>query len=356
MTESYHTLTSQNRVSQINSLFATRHGATEFSTQALSSAILGTPGIGKTSTLVRCLNLIPQVIEHEKYNGKTFFTKQLLWLFVGCPSDASIRSLSLSIVKALDEAVGSNNLDYLLKTRYTATSNAATFIKILCLNYHVGLIVIDEIQNAVTVAQRQNRVKPLIRFLTELTNDTGTAIFFSGTPIAETVFESEEYLRRRTRGPRLLPFKPDGAYRNFLKELWRYQVMPITTDLTDKIANQIYDYSGGIPAYILKIFEEAQAQALLRGIDQINSSAIRSAVEHLSIRPPQKIDQGVSISTFGEMILAQDQGESEMSLHVKKRGRRAISRDENDLIVLYKSGNLCHELTKRALIEELPRC
>ena len=74
------------------------------------------------------------------------------------------------------------------------------------------------------------------------------------------MFQSEEYLRRRTRGPRLVPFKPDGAYRVFLEALWPYQYTPEQAVLTDRLANQIYDYSGGIPAYISKLLEEAQAQ------------------------------------------------------------------------------------------------
>lgn len=85
-----------------------------------------------------------------------------------------------------------------MRTHSNAASAVATYIKVLCLTYHVGLLVIGEIQNVVATAQRTNRLKPLIRFLTELTNDSCTAIYFTGTMLAERVFQSEEYLRRRT--------------------------------------------------------------------------------------------------------------------------------------------------------------
>lgn len=257
---SYYTLTSRESVKRMNELFISDGAVGGYGTQAQSGALLGTPGLGKTSTLKRCLMLIPQVIAHEKYLDKPFFCKQVLWLFVECPSDASQKTMAYNIVHALDRAVGSNHLDYLMRTHSNAASAVATYIKVLCLTYHVGLLVIDEIQNVVATAQRTNRIKPLIRFLTELTNDSCTAIYFTGTTLAETVFQSEEYLRRRTRGPRLLPFKPDSAYRGFLQELWPYQYTPEQAVLTDKLANQIYDYSGGIPAYISKLLEEAQAQ------------------------------------------------------------------------------------------------
>ena len=59
--------------------------------------------------------------------------------------------------------------------------------------------------------------------MVELTNDTCTAVYFVGTPEAEDLFVSQEHLRRRTRGMRLLPLKPIGAYRAFLNAIWPYQ-------------------------------------------------------------------------------------------------------------------------------------
>lgn len=46
---------------------------------------------------------------------------------------------------------------------------------------------------------------------------------FVGTPLAEELFLSQEHLKRRTRGLRLLPLKPGALYREFLKVVWAYQ-------------------------------------------------------------------------------------------------------------------------------------
>ena len=78
-----------------------------------------------------------------------------------------------------------------------------------------------------------------------------------------------------------MPFKPDGAYREFLGALWPYQYTPEQAVLTDRLANQIYDYSGGIPAYISKLLEEAQAQALMRGVGRIDRKMIAAAADYL---------------------------------------------------------------------------
>lgn len=368
---SYYTLTSRESVARVNALFVSDGAVNTYGTQAQSGALLGTPGLGKTSTLKRCLMLIPQVIAHEKYLNKPFFCKQVLWLFVECPSDASQKTMAYNIVRALDMAVGSNHLDYLMRSHSNAASAVATYIKVLCLTYHVGLMVIDEIQNVVATAQRTNRVKPLIRFLTELTNDSCTAIYFTGTTLAESVFQSEEYLRRRTRGPRLLPFKPDSAYREFLQALWLYQFTPEQAQLTDKLANQIYDYSGGIPAYISKLLEEAQAQALMQGAAKIDNKLIAAAADYLAIQPPKELDKGTFISDFkppveedGVEALAVHESVSDRPedtgpvkrLYAVQRGRKAAERDRKDLLAALKAGTLRDTLLSLDMIEEVVLC
>ena len=366
MQSTYYTRTSKENVTRINSFFTEGASMSAYGTQPQTGALLGTAGIGKTTTIRKCLSLMPQVIAHERYLDKPFFCKQVLWLFCECPSDASAKTMSYNIVKALDQAVGSNHLDYLLRMRSTATSAVATYIKVLCLTYHVGLIVVDEIQTIVIQAQKTNRIKPLIRFLTELTNDSATAIYLSGTSLAETVFSAEEYLRRRTRGPRLLPFKPDGVYRDFLQQLWPYQYTAGKAVLTDKLANQIYDYSGGIPAYITKIFEEAQVRAIMDGADMINGRYIQSAVDYLSIKPPREYERGNFISDFKvdlqgrsevtEAIEVNISESKEKRLYANPRGRKAQKREERDIICGFKAGTLHEMLLNYGMLEEIVLC
>ena len=365
----YLTRTSLDTVRRINAAFDGTGVGSFYGTQAESGALLGTPGIGKSSTVRRCMAWMPQVIAHEKYRGQNFYCKQVTYLFTECPSDCSIKTLAFNIVKALDFAVGSNHLDYMMNMKSVASSAVSTFLKTLCLTYHVGVILIDEIQNVVETAQRTNRVKPLIKFLVELTNDTSTSIYFIGTPLAETVFSAEEHLRRRTRGLRLLPLRPDGIYRHFLEQIWHYQFTAERAVLTDKLANKLYDYSGGIPSYIIKIFQEAQTQAVMKGRSQIDVSSVQNAVECLNIQPPDKYDRGVYISdveiTDGETAALYD-GEFETvlekvpaqvnRLYSKPRGRKSVARDENDLIIWFKEENLLSLLRSNGMIEELMKC
>lgn len=354
ITSTYNTKSTIESIRQINAVhqdFRTGEAFTRtFSMSAESGSILGVPGIGKTSTVRRCLGLLPQVIIHTEYKGKPFYNKQITHLIVECPSDCSIKTLAYNIAHAIDKAIGSEYFERMSKLKNNSASAIATQIKIICLNHHVGVIVIDEIQNAVTTAEKNKQIKPLIRFLVELTNDACASICFVGTPMAEELFVSQEHLKRRTRGVRLLPIKPGAVYRDFLGVLWSYQYTARRAELTDKLANKIYDYSAGIPAYIVKIFQEAQAQAMLSGSEIINAESIQAAVDYLAIQVPKTFKKGSYISDFTvastsvqpihEMV---DYSEADKEdpqpaprLYAHPRGRKKVQRDATDLLEFLK--------------------
>ncbi len=359
LSSTYSTRTMLEEIQRTNALF---RGSPIYATQPATGSILGVPGVGKSSTIRRSLSLLPQVIEHEKYQGKPFFCKQILYLIVECPSDCSVKTLGLNIAVAIDKAIGSSYAKQLTTLRSAAASAIATQVKVLCLTHHVGLILIDEIQNAVTTAQKNKQIKPLIKFLVELTNDTCTSAFFVGTPIAEELFSSQEHLKRRTRGMRLLPFKPDGAYRAFLQAIWPYQLTPTTAPLSEQLANKLYDHSGRIPAYIIKIFQESQAQALLQGESCISAKTMQRAIERLAIKVPRTFSGGTHISDFEGCPDAEQPTSLDIEdtpapvsrLYAKPRGRKAAPREETDLLLAYQGDNLENYLRTHGLLEEWP--
>lgn len=313
---------------------------TNYATQADSGSILGVPGCGKTATVHRCLSTMPQVIEHMEYQGQPLFCKQILWLHVECPSDCSVKTLGFGIMAALDRAIGSKYLQSTQGLRSASASAIAVQTKILLTNHHVGLLVVDEIQNAVLTARKNRQEKPLLRFLVELTNETMTSIYFVGTPVAEELFVIQEHLKRRTRGIRLAPFKPDGTYLDFVRKIWPYQYTAQMAELTTSIGNKLYDCSGGIPAYVIKIFAESQAQALLTGRSCIDEQTIKRAVEMLAIKVPRTYASGTRISDFeiGGQVSAPPEQEEIPRQYANKRGRKVVQRDDGDLLVAYNNG------------------
>ena len=337
----------------INAYYCSQN--TNYATQADSGSILGVPGCGKTATVRRCLSTMPQVIEHVEYQGQPCYGKQVLWLHVECPSDCSVKTLGFGIMDALDRAIGSKYLQSTQGLRSASASAIAVQTKILLTNHHVGLLVVDEIQNAVLTARKNRQEKPLLRFLVELTNETMTSIYFVGTPIAEELFISQEHLKRRTRGIRLAPFKPDGAYLDFVHKIWPYQYTVQMAELTTSIGNKLYDCSGGIPAYIIKIFGESQAQALIQGRSYIDEKIIQRAVELLAIKVPRTYAAGTHISDFeiGMDPPAPPLEQEEIPRqYANKRGRKAAQRDDGDLLMAYnKSIDLEAHLKENGYLE-----
>ena len=315
--------------------------STNYATQADSGSILGVPGCGKTATVRRCLSTMPQVIEHMEYQGQPCYCKQVLWLHVECLSDCSVKTLGFSIMAALDRAIGSKYLQSTQGLRSASASAIAVQTKILLANNHVGLLIIDEIQNVVMTARRNKQEKPLLRYLVEITNETMTSIYFIGTTLAEELFVSQEHLKRRTRGIRLAPFRPDRAYLDFVCKIWPYQYTAQAAPLTTSICNKLYDCSGGIPAYVIKIFAEAQAQALLAGCNCINEKIIQQAVDLLAIKVPRTHAAGTHISDFEIGVQAPDpppEQEEVPRKYAVKRGRKAAQRDDGDLLIAYNNG------------------
>ena len=149
-----------------------------------SGSILGVPGIGKSSTIRRCLRQIPQVIRHSQYGDSKLYCNQVTWLMVECPGDCSVKTLALNIIEAIDRAIGSSYSDLNQRVaRLPSASVLATRVKILCLTHHVGLIVIDEIQNAILTASRNKQSKALIKFLVELSNEALYQHLLCGHPV-----------------------------------------------------------------------------------------------------------------------------------------------------------------------------
>ncbi|WP_373261868.1 AAA family ATPase [Hungatella hathewayi] len=331
----------------------------EYSTQSYSGALLGVPGIGKSSSIRRSLSLMPQVIIHTNYNGFSMYQKQIIYLCVECPCDCSVKTLAASIIMAIDQAIGSDYFEDMVKNkRLTSASALAMKVKIACLNHRIGIIVIDEIQNAVITAEKTRQLKPLIKFLVELTNETCVSICFTGTLEAEEIFTSQEHLMRRTRGYRLLPLKPDKSYYDFLSAIWNYQWVLGRNEIKEKIANAIYDYSGGIPSYIIKIFIEAQVQAIMTGTEQISIETIKRVVSILNINVQKTYKGGVSISDFQiskiDLVDKDEKNDDTKAQQknttyfaTKPKGRPTNRRDLEDLIELYKESSSSNDLKKK---------
>lgn len=329
-------------------------------TQADCGAILGVSGIGKTSALKRCFSTMPQVIEHEQYGEYAFFCKQVLYLFVECPADCTIKSLGRNIAYALDSALGTSYAQTIWMYESQSVGQVAMAIKQLCLTYHIGVIVLDEVQNLINNSNIGRQTTRLVKFLVELMNDTATSIYLIGTMEAENLFMRQDHLKRRTRGARLLPMQYDKTYQDFLNSIWRFQMTKEFALLNEHISELIYYAAGGVTSYIIKIFMEAQIRAIATGAECLSENIIISTIRTLAIERPVSYTEGVSISSFvtdavtsvppTNYIAKIDTDNGVPLPKAPKGGRKPRPRSKQDLLCLLKGADTvaeCEEILRQ---------
>ena len=132
-----------------------------------SFTIIGSSGIGKSSAISRAIHLITQnkVIQLDEP-----YLNILPCVCVQCPFDSSVKGLLLEILRKVDEELDTTYYRNAVRAKAT-TDMLIGSVSQVCLN-HVGLLVVDEIQNVVN----SKNGKQLIGSLTQLINNSGISI------------------------------------------------------------------------------------------------------------------------------------------------------------------------------------
>ena len=233
-----------------------------------SFTIVGCSGIGKSSAINRAIDLITENGVIETQNP---YTKIIPCVVVQCPFDCSTKGLLLEILRKVDEILGSNYYSKSLKGRITTDMLIGTVSQI-SLN-HIGMIIVDEIQN---VANSKNGTS-LVGMLTQLINNSGISICMVGTPESTVFFEQAMQLARRSLGLHYSTLEYNQYFYDFCKTLYSYQYTKNKTVISDSIVQWLYEHSGGIISVVVSLIHDAQEIAILNGIEQLNIVTLNEA-------------------------------------------------------------------------------
>lgn len=230
-----------------------------------SFTIIGASGIGKSSAISRSLNLIDanHVIEIEQP-----YTKILPCLTVQCPFDSSVKGLLLEILRKVDEQLGT---DYAQIKRFT-TDMLIGAVSQVCLN-HIGLLVVDEIQNVVNSKNGKN----LIGSLTQLINNSGISICMVGTPESEIFFEQAMQLARRSVGLKYTALPYDEHFCEVCECLFSYQYVRNITQIDNTVIDWLYQHSAGVISIVVSLIHDAQEIAILNGREVLDIKSLDKA-------------------------------------------------------------------------------
>ena len=107
-------------------------------------ALIGISGLGKSSSVRKCLSLFPQIIRHQKYGSISFHETPIVWIQLDCPSDGGLKGLCGSFFECIDTLLGTDYSAQYDEKRTTLNKMRIAMNRIVR-NYHVGMLVIDEI-------------------------------------------------------------------------------------------------------------------------------------------------------------------------------------------------------------------
>ncbi|MBD5451206.1 MAG: AAA family ATPase [Lachnospiraceae bacterium] len=255
-----------------------------------SFTIIGSSGIGKSSAISRAISI---ATENRIIEMQDPYCQILSTIVVQCPFDCSVKSLLLQILRQIDMELDTHYYDMAVRARATVDMLIGSVSQI-ALN-HIGLLVVDEIQNVVNHKQG----KSLVGMLTQLINNSGISICMVGTPEAEIFFESVDYLARRALGLRYGNCEYNAYFREFCKTLFQYQYVQEKSVISDSIIQWLYEHSSGVLAVVVSLIHDAQEISILNGREVLDMISLNEAYEqrmnmlHSHIRPSVVIKKDV---------------------------------------------------------------
>ena len=235
-----------------------------------SFTIIGASGIGKSSAISRAITLITENRVIEVGNP---YTKIIPCICVQCPFDSSVKGLLLEILRKVDEMIDSKYYQNALRAR-TTTDMLIGSVSQVALN-HIGLLVVDEIQNECN----SKNGKSLVGMLTQLINNSGISICMVGTPESAVFFEQAVQLARRSLGLRYDVMEYGTDFRKFCEIVFSCQYVETRTEITDGIMEWLYEHTSGNISVVVSLIHDAQEIAILNGKEVLNLELLNEAYQ-----------------------------------------------------------------------------
>ena len=250
-----------------------------------SFTIIGASGIGKSSSISRVVQLVTKtpIIEMESP-----YSKILPCVLVQCPFDSSVKGLLLEIIRVVDEQLGSSYYPKATSARATTDMLIGTVSQI-CLN-HIGILVVDEIQNVAISKNGRN----LLGALLQLINCSGISICMVGTPECTEFFTQAMQLARRSLGLQYEAMEYGVEFEQLCHTLFQYQYVKYPAELDAATVRWLYEHSNGNVSSVVTLLHDAQEIAILEGSEVLNLETLNAAYKsrmkmlHSYIAPSKK--------------------------------------------------------------------
>ena len=275
-----------------------------------SFTIIGKSGIGKSSAISRAVQLITEGRVIESDNP---FTKIIPCVLVQCPFDSSVKGLLLEILRVVDEQLGSNY--YVKSTSAKATTDMLIgTVSQVALN-HIGILIVDEIQNVAVAKNGRN----LLGALLQLINCSGISIGMVGTPECTEFFSQAYQLARRSLGLQYDSMDYGKEFYNLCQILLQYQYVRHPMEVDDAVVRWLYEHTGGNVSSVVTLLHDSQEIGIMNGKDTLGFEELeevysdRMRLLHTYAAPKRKSQTSkIKKGTVAMPVVSEEATETEM--------------------------------------------
>lgn len=252
-------------------------------------SLLGFAGCGKTSMMGAVLSHYPQVIRHE--SGDIHFP-QITYIRANANSSSrnDFHAILNDIARQVDFALGYYEGRYSNEiTKLGNYDKKIAAIKDLIINFNIGAIIIDEIQN---IDFRRNDKETYSKIL-QISNETNVAFVVIGTEESYNKMFYDLHMHRRF--PPLIVSSYTGNVQfihSFLRTLFQYQwftnrvyvpQMGEYDEVFDGIVKAFYECTNGIVALMVRLYERMNYEAIIKSKEpEINEEFVHRVFKKYS--------------------------------------------------------------------------
>jgi len=240
---------------------------------SLGATAIGPPGNGKTLSCDYGLrDWAPAIMHSYIIKGERISFWQIPAMKINLFQDGSLKSFGLEIFNQGEQILGIP----LRRDWGVDAAGAGNWIQSLymqfCLEYNVGLFVIDEFQLITALHEGHRRA---LSYFVRLMNCLGVAMIVVGTQHTAKLLSGDMAASRRFIGsiPQFAPFVAGKVWNAFSKQMLRYQYVKSMDDHA-QISAALLEASGGVRDLAVKLYLLSQMRLFGKAKEHLTPQTI----------------------------------------------------------------------------------
>lgn len=279
----------------------------------MGGSLIGLPGTGKSTAIGIVLARYPRAIRHTLEGYSYIQIPYLCTVARPAGLKAIFQQLAHQIDKILDEDERFFETEMI---KQKSNERMGAYLLTLIEKFHIGLIIIDEIQMIV------NKKNDVFNNLLTLTAESGVSLMVVGTEQSITVLNETYHFYRRFMEVGHVKSEigsgDDFTMRLIIRQLWRCQLTKKEYKLTEDIISLFVDECGSNIDFCINVFLTAQ-MLVIESEDDEDATA-EKALDKKTIR------EAISLYPVAKVLIKEGTSEMEAAYLREKENARFLIR------------------------------